>query len=143
MRVDLARLVPGAEQALSRRRDARHGRAVQGADGEEGAGEVVKAATEGGLTGAAVLLDEQRVQVHPASAGSGQLDPVGSPIDPHRVAEPGQDRQGGLLARGVEVDIDVSMRPGLAPHESVDAPPALEPEHPAAVSALSTRSAPY
>ncbi len=59
--VDSSGLVPGVEQALCLDGDAWDVPAGQGADGEEGPWEQVEAAGEGGLAGAAVLVDEQRV----------------------------------------------------------------------------------
>jgi len=76
----------------------------------------MEAAVEGGLARAAILREQQRVQINPTSTGADQLHPVRPPVGLHRVAEPVQNRQGGPLARDVDVHVDVPMRPSLVPY---------------------------
>src|SRR5918998_6901726 len=68
------------------------------------------------------------MQIHSAAARSPELYSVGAPVGLYGVAHRGQDGQGRLLAAGIQVYIEVAVGTGLATHECVDAPAALEPE---------------
>jgi hypothetical protein len=91
-------VVPGTEGALGSRRHTWDCYAGQKARDEVRAGEVVKSAVEGCLPGASVVVDEERVQIDPATTRGGQLDAVGPPVGLDRVAQSSQHREGGLLA---------------------------------------------
>ncbi len=78
-----------AEQTLRGDGDAGNRNASQRAGDEEGPRKDVETPVEGRLPGAAVLVDEQWVQVHPTAARSMQLDPVGTPVGLLGVAQLG------------------------------------------------------
>jgi hypothetical protein len=88
----------------------------------------VPSAVQRCLPGVALVVDDQRVNVHPAAPRHHQFHPVGPPVGFDLVAHGAKRREYLLFERAVNVDINVSMRPSLATDEGIDAPAPFQPE---------------
>lgn len=126
--VDVTKLIAGVEEALRFDRDARNAAPPDSTQGKEGTRKLVPASTEGGLTGIAVAVDDQRVQVNPATTGGHELHPVWPPIGLDDVPQLMERVENLLLMGCVDVEVDVPVRSGLAASQRIDAPTSLEPE---------------
>ena len=126
--VDFTKLIAGVEQALCLQGHAGNDHVTEPSDGEERPGKLVPSATQRSLTGMALLVDHQRMDVHPAPSGCRELNPVRPPVGLDGVSQVTQCSQDVVLECPVDVEVDIPMRPGLVAHQGIDSPAPFEPE---------------
>jgi len=139
--VHVPQLVSGVEETLRLDRETGGGDIAEAPNGEEGSRKLVPAATECSLSRVTRFIDLQRMNVDPPAVGARELDTVRSPVGLDRVSEVEERRQHFVLEVPVDVDIDISMQPGLPTDEGIDAPASFQPVTAATVrTAASTAS---
>lgn len=105
--------VAGAERTLLTRRQAGHP-----ASGEEPAGErvrrvVERRAVQARLDAVPVLVEGDRVDIHPAVTGCPQLYPDRQPVGFRLVPELTEHRQATAEIGGVDGEVEITMLAGL------------------------------
>ena len=109
-----------------------YGQAADGHAGDASSGETAlrveeEATVEVCLSTVAVVVEDHRMQIHPASPWAGEFDADGPPIGLDSKAKPGKRLQRGGFIRSVDRQVQVAVRTGLIAHQRVNTPTTAGP----------------